>query len=251
MTSAAGYALLSGAGVIAGAVGSAGGITSLISYPALLAAGLPPLQANVTQAVALVACLPGSALSSRPELRGQGTWLRRWAALAAAGSAAGVVILLATPSQLFARVVPFLLVLGSLAIIAQPRITAWRDRRARSAHRLLLPCGLLAVSIYNGYFGAGSGIMVLALILLTANQNLPQANALKNVLLGIADVTAAAGFAFFGPVRWPCAAALAVGLIVGSSLGPAITRRVPPSVLRVLVAIAGTGLAIRLWLAPL
>ena len=82
MTSAADDVVLLAAGFLGGAVGSAGGITSLISYPALLAIGIPPLPANVTQAVAFVASLPGSALGSRPELRGQGPWLRRWAGIA-------------------------------------------------------------------------------------------------------------------------------------------------------------------------
>jgi uncharacterized membrane protein YfcA len=97
VTSPADDALLLAAGALAGAVGSAGGITSLISYPALLEVGIPPLPANVTQAVAFVTCLPGSALGSRPELRGQWPWIRRWAVVAAAGGAAGAALLLCTP----------------------------------------------------------------------------------------------------------------------------------------------------------
>lgn len=238
------------AGALAGAVGSAGGITSLISYPALLAVGLPPLQANVTQAVAFVTCLPGSALGSRPELRGQGPWLRRWAAVAATGGVGGVVLLLCTPSDLFAKVVPFLLVFASVGLLIQPRISAWRDRRPHDRNRLLLPLGLFTVSVYNGYFGAGAGIMVLALLLLTVDRGLARANALKNVILGIVDVVAATGFALFGPVRWTSALPLAVGLFAGSRFGPSVTRRVPGNVIRVLAALAGLGLAIRLWAVP-
>lgn len=243
-------ALLAGAGVLAGAVGSSGGITSLVSYPALLAVGLPPLQANVTQSVALVACLPGSALGSRPELASELPWLRRWGGLTAAGSAIGVVLLLNAPRQLFAEVVPFLLILGSLTLILQPRITAWRNRRAPGTRPLLLPGGLLAISIYNGYFGAGSGVLTLGLLLLTVEQPLARANALKNVLLGSADIVAALAFALFGPVHWTQAAPLAAGLFVGSAAGPAITRRAPPHVVRILAALAGAALAIRLWLNP-
>jgi uncharacterized membrane protein YfcA len=116
--------------------------------------------------------------------------------------------------------------------------------------RYLLPCGLFAVSVYDGYFGAGSGIMVLALLLLTVDQDLLRANALKNVLLGVSDTVAAVGFALFGPVRWTAALPLAVGLLAGSLVGPSATRRIPPSLLRVLVACAGMGLAIRLWIVP-
>jgi uncharacterized protein len=250
VTSPADDVLLLVAGVLAGAVGSADGITSLISYPALLAVGIPPLPANVTQAVAFVTCLPGSALGSRPQLPGQWPWIRRWAPVAAAGGAVGVALLLGTPSQLFGRIVPFLLVIASVALLLQPRLTTWRENRFGRIDRYLLPGGLFAVSVYGGYFGAGSGVMVLALFLLTVNQHLPQANALKNVTLGVADVVAAIGFALFGPAEWAAALPLAVGLLAGSLVGPSATRRVPAHVLRALVACAGIGLAIRLWIVP-
>jgi uncharacterized protein len=249
--SAADDVLLVVAGVLAGAVGSAGGITSLISYPALLAIGIPPLPANVTQAVAFVTCLPGSALGSRPELRGQAPWLRRWAVLTAAGGAVGVVLLLSTPSQVFDRLVPFLLALASVVLFLQPRLSRWRaGRPGGGVHRLLLPCGLFAVSVYGGYFGAGSGVMVLTLLLLTVDSNLARVNALKNVVLGVADVVAAVGLAIFGPVQWNAVLPLALGLFVGSRIGPSVTRRVPGGLIRVLAALAGLGLAIDLWVSP-
>ena len=92
--------------------------------------------------------------------------------------------------------------------------------------------------------------MVLALFLVTVNQHLPRANALKNVILGVADLVAAIGFAFFGPVRWSAVLPLAVGLLAGSVVGPSATRRVPGNLLRALVACAGIGLAIQLWIVP-
>ena len=250
MTSPADDVLLLAAGVLAGAVGSAGGITSLISYPALLAIGIRPLPANVTQSVAFVTCLPGSALGSRPELRGQGPWLRRWAALTAAGGAAGVALLLCTPGHVFGRIVPFLLALASLVLLLQPWISRWQERHIGARNRLVLPCGLFAVSVYGGYFGAGSGVMVLALLLVTVDQGLARANALKNVILGVADVVAAIGFAIFGPVRWAAAVPLGLGLFVGSRFGPSVTRRVPGALIRVAAAMAGLGLAVELWLFP-
>jgi uncharacterized membrane protein YfcA len=251
VTSPADDLLLLAAGGLAGAIGSAGGITSLISYPALLAVGIPPLVANVTQAVAFVGCLPGSALGSRPELQGQWPWFRRWAVLAAAGGAAGAALLLSTPPDAFARIVPFLLALASVALLFQPRLSTWRQGRFDRSDRYLLPGSLLAVSVYDGYFGAGSGVMVLALFLLMVHQDLPRANALKNVFLGVADLVAAVGFALFGPVRWTAALPLAVGLLGGSRVGPSVTRRVPAPWLRVVVACAGLGLAIRLWVVPI
>jgi uncharacterized membrane protein YfcA len=249
VTSPSDAALLVGAGGLAGMVGSAGGITSLISYPALLAVGIRPLPANVTNAVALVGSFSGSALGSRPELTGQWRWLRRWAVLIAVGSGAGVALLLLTPDKVFARIVPYLLVLAAIALLLQPRISSWRERRPGS-NRVLLPAGLLAVSVYSGYFGAGSGVMVLALLLVAVDAHLPTANALKNMLLGFADVVAAIAFAIFGPVHWWEALSLGVGLLAGSAIGPAVTRRLPATLLRVLVAMAGIGLAVWLWVNP-
>lgn len=239
--------LLVGAGVFAGVMGSAGGITSLISYPALLAIGIAPLPANVTNAVALVASFPGSALGSRLELKGQGQWIRRWALTAVLGGVAGVALLLLTPDRVFNRIVPYLLASAALVLLAQPQISRWHERRLNRGIRYLLPVGLFAVCVYSGYFGAGSGVMVLALLLLTVNQEFPRANALKNMILGVADVVAAAGFLLFGPVHVEAALLLGSGLLVGSFFGPSVARRVPGNVLRVLAALLGIGLAVWLW----
>jgi hypothetical protein len=242
--------LLVGVGALAGAAGSAGGITSLISYPALLAVGIPSLAANVTQSVSFAACLPGSALGSRPELRGQVPFVRRWGLVTVGGGLIGVVLLLSTPNHLFSRIVPFFLAAASLALLAQPWIASWQDRNPGRTHRLLLPLGLLAVSVYSGYFGAGSGVMVLALLLVTVSRDLALSNALKNVLLGVADAVAAVAFTIFGPVRWWAAVPLAIGMLAGSLIGPSVTRRVPGNVVRVVVALIGMGLAVKLWAFP-
>jgi uncharacterized membrane protein YfcA len=246
MTAAA-TVLLLGAGAAAGIVGSAGGTASLISYPALLAAGIPPLAANVTNAVAFVAAWPGSALGSRPELRGQGPSLRRWAPLAVAGSAAGATLLLFTPAKTFDRVVPFLLAFGALALLLQPKVSAWLAGHPASSSRLLLPSGLIAASAYDGYWGAGAGVMTLALLMITTGQHLPRSNALKNMLLGVADVTCSVVFILYWPVDWAAAAPMAAGFLTGSMIGPSLTRHIPGHILRIIAALAGLGLAIHLW----
>ena len=152
MLATAGVLLL--AGVVAGVVGSAGGITSLVSYPALLAVGVPTLPANVTNLVAGAACWPGSALTSRQEMAGSGARLRRSLPVAAFGAAVGAVLLLVTPPGAFAVIVPYLVAAGAVALLAQPVLTkAVRGRRGHA----LVPIGLIAV--YGGYFGAGSGIL--------------------------------------------------------------------------------------------
>ena len=250
MITAADGVLLAGAGALAGLAGTAGGITSLISYPALLLAGVPPLPANIVNVVALVACWPGSAVASRPELRGRGRWLARWAPAAALGGAAGALLLVSTPPGVFARVVPFLLAAAALALLAQPRLSAWLDRRQWRVGAVVLGAGVLAVSAYNGYFGAGAGVMLLALLLITTDQHLARANALKNMLLGPASVVAAITFILLGPVDWAAVAPLAAGMLAGSVAGPQVTRRMPPALLRWLVALTGLGVAVRLWAVP-
>jgi uncharacterized protein len=231
-------------------VGSAGGITTLISYPALLAVGLPPLAANMTNAVSLAAYWPGSVAASQPELRGRWPWLRRWLPLTAIGGACGAALLLSTPEGTFERVVPYLVAMASVLLLFQPRISRWREGRATGSNRWLA-VGVFGAAFYVGYFGAGGGVMVLAMLLLTVEKNVARANALKNVLMGMASIFAGIGFALFGHVHWAAVPPLAVGVLAGSAIGPSITRRVPGNLLRVLVALTGFALAIRLWIGPL
>jgi hypothetical protein len=248
--SAGGAALLLGAGVLAGMVGSAGGIASLIAYPALLAVGIAPLPANVADTVASVASLPGSALGSRPELRDQGGRVLRLAPLAVAGSGAGAALLLLTPAGVFGRIVPFLVAFAALALLVQPRVSAWLERHPGRNGGLWSSCGLFVVWVYCGYWGVGAGVMALAVLTLAVEPHLAQANALKNVLLGVADVAGSVVFIVYGPVRWAAVVPLAFGFLTGSRVGPSLARRVPGSILRIVVALAGLGLAAHLWLSP-
>ncbi|MHB1594113.1 MAG: sulfite exporter TauE/SafE family protein [Streptosporangiaceae bacterium] len=250
MITAPDVALVAGAGVLAGIVGTAGGITSLISYPALLAAGVPALRANVANIVALVACWPGSALASRPELEGQGAWVRRWVWVTAAGGAVGAVLLLSTPQGAFSVIVPFLVAAGSLALLFQPRNSAMRSRDRNRGNGYFLFAGLLSVSVYSGYFGAGSGVMTLGLLLHAVERRIASANALKNMLIGGTAVTSALVFAAFAPVDWAVVVPLGLGMFAGSVIGPRAARRIPAAALRWMVAFLGIGLAVKLWIAP-
>ena len=237
---------LFGAGAVGGVATSAGAIATLISYPALLAVGISPLAANVTNAVAVVGSAVGATLGSQPELRGTGDRLRQWSLLICGGAVAGAVLLLTTPAGVFAWVVSALIAAAAVLLLAQPRISAWRATRPAPTGVASLPFALVAVGVYNGYFGAASGIMTLAVLMLTVETRLVRANAVKNVLLGVADAVVAILFIIFGPIHWAAAIPLALGFLAGGSVGPAVARRVPPDALRVVIAVAALGLAV--WL---
>jgi uncharacterized protein len=234
------------AGFGAGLTGSVAGLASLVSYPALLATGLAPVSANVSNTVALVFSAVGSVWGSRPELSGQRARARRLGVLAVAGGAAGGALLLATPSSTFALVVPWLIGVASVAILARREAAAAPARRRRPAWAAR--AAVFVVAVYCGYFGAAAGVLLLALLLVLTGEPLARANALKNLLLGSANAVAAVGFAAFGPVHWGAVLPLAAGFLVGGRLGPVVVRRAPMGPLRVLIGLAGLGLAVHLAL---
>jgi uncharacterized protein len=237
--------LLVAAGFAAGLSGTIAGLASLFSYPALLAAGLPPLAANVTNTVALTATSVGAAAGSRTELAGQGPTLRRLAPVVLLGGAAGAGLLLLTPGA-FTAIVPVLIAGASVTLLLQPQL-----RRAAERHPPRRPghtspwvvAGLFVTAVYGGYFGAAAGVFMLALLLVGTPLTLLKGNAAKNVLLGLANGVAAVGFAVAGPVDWAAAAPMAVGLLAGARLGPVLARRLPTTALRIGIALAGLGLA--------
>jgi uncharacterized membrane protein YfcA len=238
-------ALLVLAGIFGGLAGSIAGLASLVSYPALLAAGLPPVTANVSNTVALVFSSVGSVTGSRPELTGRWVEARRLCVISVAGGLAGGVMLLVTPAHAFTLVVPWLIGFGSLAILIRPSTTG---RVPKPLHRptWAFGAGVFAIAFYGGYFGAAAGVLLLALFLLATAEPLASSNAMKNLLLGLANGVAAVAFVFFGSVRWGAVVPLAAGFLVGGRVGPAVVRRAPAGPLRLLIAAAGLGLAIHL-----
>jgi uncharacterized membrane protein YfcA len=239
--------LLLPAGVVAGIIGTAGGITSLIAYPALLATGIPPLAANVTNSVALLGSGISSASRAAPDVTGHGATIRRWAPASALFSLAGAVLLVITPGEVFDRIVPYLVLAGSLILLLQPSITRWQSERGHSWGRPAILGGLGGVALYNGYFGAGSGILMIALLLFTREPVLHRANAMKNVILIASDILPAVLFAVVGTVVWSAAIPLGVGAVIGGLIGPSIARRVRHDVMRWLIACCGFALAIWLY----
>ena len=243
------FLLLAAGGLGAGLSGTMAGLASLFSYPALLAAGLPAVAANVTNTVALTFTSVGAAAGSRPELTGQWPTVRRFAALTALGGALGAGLLLITPPGAFEKVVPVLIGGAGAVLLFQPQIRAavlhkaGRDDPAHHSGPLVL-AGILAVAVYGGYFGAAAGVMLLALLLVALPVSLLQGNAIKNVLLGVSNAIAAIGFALFAPVDWWAVLPLAAGALVGARLGPVLARHLPPTALRVGISLAGLGLAV-------
>ena len=238
--SVATFALLVVAGFFTGVVGFITGMASIVSYPALLAAGLSPITANVTNTVAMVAVGVGATANSSKELRGRGPKLVWWSICAALGGLTGALVLLLAPAGTFEAVVPFLVALASAALLLLPRI---RNLMGHADFPKVLPFAVFAIAIYGGYFGAGAGVIFLSVILLTTAETMWGATILKSFLLGIANLVAAVGFAAFGPVHWVAALALALGALVGGWCGPPVVKVIPPDALRIAVGILGLGLA--------
>jgi uncharacterized membrane protein YfcA len=239
--------VLLGAGVLAGLSGTMAGLASLFSYPALLAVGLAPVAANVTNTVSLTLCTVGAGLGSRPELTGQRGNVRRFGLVAAVGGAVGALLLLTTPGEAFELIVPFLIAGAATVLLVQPRLQGrLAERRPDAGAGPGALGGVFAIGVYGGYFGAAAGVLMLALLGVVLAEPLLRVNALKTMVLGFANGVAALGFAVFGPVDWIAAVPLSLGLVAGSVTGPWLLRRLPAATIRVAVCLAGYGLAIRL-----
>jgi uncharacterized protein len=237
------YVLVGLAAVAAGAVNALAGGGTLITFPVLVAIGLPRVAANVTNTVALCPGYLGGALAQSGDLRGQRR--RLWVVVPAgvAGGLLGGVLLLAAGERVFAAVVPYLILLASGLLAVQAPLRSVLVRRAERAGRrahdrwVALPVGLAAV--YGGYFGAGLSVIVLAVLGLTLDDSLTRLNAVKQVVGLAVNVAAALLFAFSGHVVWPMAAVMAVGALAGGALGGRLAGRVRPAVLRRVVVVLG------------
>ena len=232
-------------GLAAGLASSIAGLASLFSYPALLSVGLAPVAANVTNTVALLGSGLGAVLGSRPELRGQGPRLRRLGTIAVVGGALGAGLLLVMPGDSFAVVVPWLIGLASAMVLLQPRPKFLQALQHGGDSRGMI-LGIFAVAVYGGYFGAAAGVMILVLLVAASDVGLPQNNALKNVLLMLANGVAAVTFAVLAPVAWAAVVPLAIGSLIGGRTGPVVVRHVSARLLRTVIGVAGIGLAVKL-----
>ncbi len=244
MPDVTGLALAALAAVAGGAVNALAGGGTLITFPALTAAGLPALVANVTNTVALCPGYLGGALAQARDLRGQGRRLALLLPAGAAGGLAGGWLLLRTGERAFRDAVPFLILLACGLLAAQEPLRAWLSRRqARRGRTAGAAVAVGAAAVYGGYFGAGLSVIVLAALGLSLDDTLTRLNATKQ-LIGLAvNVAAAVYFAAAAPVVWPIALAMAAGALAGGWLGGRLAGRVRAATLRRIVVVLGVLVA--------
>jgi uncharacterized membrane protein YfcA len=243
----AGQALLvAGAGFLGGGVNALAGGGTLLTYPALLAAGLPPVLANTTSSVGLLAGYGGGSLAYRRELEGQRARAVRLLGAGVVGGVAGAVLLLALDPDAFQAVVPYLVLVACLLLAVQPRVAAWLRARGRAdEHPLWISQLLIALgAVYGTFFGAGLGVVILAVLGLLVADDLQRLNALKGLLSLLVNGVGALLFVVTGHVSWVAALLLAAGAFGGASLGVALARRLPPAGIRAGVVVTGVAVAV-------
>lgn len=255
--SALNLTVIGAAALVAGAVNAVAGGGTLISFPALTAVGVPTVSANVTNTVALSPGYVGGTLAQREDLAGQRPRLERLVPAAMLGGVAGGVLLLVTSESLFRRLVPFLILAACALLAGQDRVKTWveaRHARATEAGTVRVPHGsgvgvaaigsVFLAAVYGGYFGAGLGIILLAVLGVAIDDDLIRINALKQAMAVAINTTAASFFLFSGKVAWPAAAVMAIGSLAGGALGGRLASRLNPVVLRRVVIAAGVAIAV-------
>jgi len=242
-----------GAGVINAVVGAG----TLVTFSTLLLLGYPPIVANVSNTLGLV---PGSltaAYAFRSSLHGRGRLVRTLVAVAVVGGVIGAFLLIGLPPRAFELVVPALLVVAAALAVLQPRIaaavTARRERSGRPDLRVsdavppLLAAGVLATSIYGGYFGAAQGVLMLVVLGLITGSPLNELNGVKNILVAMTNLVSALVFMVIADIDWTVAGLIAVGATAGGAVGGTVGRRISAAVLRTLiVTVALVAAALRI-----
>ncbi|MET7639067.1 sulfite exporter TauE/SafE family protein [Streptomyces sp. NPDC005438] len=243
------------AGAAAGTINVIVGSGTLITFPVLLAIGLPPVTANVSNALGLVPGSVSGAIAYRRELVGQGRRVARLTGVALVGGLIGAALLIVLPSSAFDMIVPVLIGLALVLVIGQPRLAAAlrrrRERDGSTAHPdggLALLAGMLLASAYGGYFGAAQGVIYLALMGLLLQETLQRVNAVKNVLGAVVNGIAAVFFLFVADFDWTAVLLIALGSTVGGQLGARIGRKLPPTVFRAVIVAVGLCAIVQLLL---
>ena len=247
---------LLGAGTAAGLINTVVGSGTLITFPTLLALGVPPVTANMSNTVGLAPGSLSGALSMRPELDGQRQRVWRLGSASLLGGIAGAGLLLWLPSAAFDAIVPVLIGIGCLLVIVQPRLSRWiAVRRLRQGAAQPPPHGaiglwiaVLICGVYGGYFGAAQGVLLLGVMGIGLVETLPRINAVKNVLALIVNGVAGVLFVIISIVPggqpdaridWGAALTIAVGSVLGAQVGGRVGRKLPPMIYRVIIVAVG------------
>jgi len=229
---------LLGASLLAGGMNAIAGGGTILTFPALLAFGMPAIQANATSTVALMLGIVGSTYGYRAHLAKTRVWLKRFGVVSVIGGLMGAALLTVTPEKIFAGLVPFLLLFATVLFMAQ---SLFRKLAAEEA----APHGLLAialqffVALYGGFFGAGIGILMLAVFGLMGLKNIHEMNTLKTVLSALINLVAAIYFVFAGLVMWPQAIVMTIGSTFGYFLGSHLTQKISQATVRKLIVAIG------------
>lgn len=246
--------VVAGGGLLAGAVNAVAGGGTLISFPALLAAGLSPFVANITSSVGLLTGYAGGSVAYRRELAGQERRIRGLGVAAVLGGAVGAAVLLATPASSFEAIVPWLVLLATALLAVQPRlarlVAARREGVDERESEITWPVrgGVFVGAVYGSYFGAGLGVLLLALLGILLEDGLQRLNALKGLLSLIVNVVGVLIFVWSGQVDWLAAAVLAVTAYLGGTVGVTLARRLPAAWLRGGVVVLGVVVTVSLLL---
>jgi uncharacterized membrane protein YfcA len=237
------------AGLAAGTINVIVGSGSLITFPTLLALGYPPVLANVSNNVGLVPGSGSAVVAYRRELEGQRARLVKLGAASLTGGVAGAVLLLALPSSVFKAAIPALVLLATVLMAIQPRVSAWLAARGerRSHGGLPLLIGVFLTGIYGGYFGAAQGVILISLLAIFIDDELQRLNGTKNALALLVNGVAAVVFVIASHIDWSVAALIAGGSIIGGQLGGHYGRRLRADILRYCIVVVGLGVSITLF----
>jgi uncharacterized membrane protein YfcA len=241
------------AGVAAGTINTVVGSGTLITFPTLLAFGVPPVTANVSNTVGLVPGSLSGAIGYRRELDGQGPRLLRLGVASFLGGISGAVLLLVLPPAAFDAVVPVLIALGCVLVVLQPRISRAVAARAQARGLTRPEHGaawvwvlVFLAGVYGGYFGAAQGVLLMAILGIGLTETMQRNNATKNVLALLVNLVAAVVFVIVAHVDWAAAGLIAAGSVIGGQIGAHVGRRLPPTALRVVIVLVGVVALVQL-----
>ena len=242
------WLLIALAGFGAGAINSVAGSGTLITFPTLIAFGVPPITANVSNNLGLV---PGSLAAfkvSRYQLAGVKSRLPQLLGWSATGAVLGALAVLKFPASSFTSILPFLILLGVALMLLQPVIIKFHPHIPSDRLSLSIRIAVFLTGIYGGYFGAAQGVILIAILSSFAGETLMRANALKNALAGTANLVAGIIFAMIAPVNWSIVLTISIGSMLGAWVGIRYGKKIPINVYRALICVVGLTAAIKFWL---